>query len=77
MTAREWLKGLYYCVTNAILAWWRLRVTRRCCRTCDKWDAHIRHTRGGLVGQCHHNDQESWTVYNHHCKNWHRYPKNP
>lgn len=33
-----------------ITAWWRTKVTRRCCRTCEHWTplAHL----DGLVGRC-------------------------
>lgn len=66
-------------VRAKIAAWWRTKVTRRCCRTCEHWTPW--EASDGLVGRCTvrrtvnpstGRPQAAWTNYMTCCKNWHK-----
>lgn len=73
------VKALVGVVQAKITAWWRTKVTRRCCRTCEHWAPWK--ASEGLVGRCTAKceanpstgrPQAPWTSYMTHCKNWHK-----
>ncbi len=51
-----------------LTAWWRTKITHRCCRTCEHWDPWLIYD--GLVGPCAH--CRKVTNYMTYCENWHK-----
>ncbi len=72
-----------YAIKARAVAWWRLKVTRRCCLTCGHW-----RPLEDLQGRAGHCDtrpvpnaytgrpQPLLTLYTQHCKQWHKIPIN-